>query len=215
MLQHIKDFQLRIGATPDGEFGKETLVKAMEFFKISKEQCANFFGQCYHETGGFKATTENTNYSVDRMLAIFKSDFDTNKDRVISESEKKKAKSLVGNSAAIANFVYANQNGNGNEASGDGNRYKGHGSLQLTGRANYKSFSEWIKDPAVITNPELVAGKYYFDSALFFFAKNSLWNIASKIDKESIKSLTKRINGGYNGLAERAEVTVKFYKMLS
>lgn len=214
-MEHIKSFQKRIGATPDGEFGKETLVKAMAFYKISKEQCANFFGQCSHETGEFKATTENTNYSVDRMLQIFKSDFDINKDRVISEAEKAKAKSLVGNKKGIADFVYANQNGNGNEASKDGSKFLGRGSLQLTGRANYKAFSEWVKDPEVMNNPELVAGKYYFDSALFFFARNGLWTIASKIDMESIKKLTKKINGAYNGIDHRIEMTNKYYRLLS
>jgi len=205
MLQHIKDFQLRIGATPDGEFGKETLIKAMEFYKISKEQCANFFGQCAHESGEFKATTENLNYSAERLIVIFKKYFSTT--AIANQYSRQPQK--------IANRVYANRMGNGSEESGEGYKYKGNGSLQLTGKANYKAFSYWIKDPLVMDNPGLVAGKYYFDSALFYFAKNNLWTIASKIDTESIKLLTKKINGGYIGLEHRIDMTNKFYKMLS
>lgn len=205
MLQHIKDFQLRIGATPDGEFGKETLVKAMAFYKISKEQCANFFGQCAHESGEFKATTENLNYSAERLMVIFKKYFPT----------LALANQYARQPQKIANRVYANRMGNGDEASGEGFKYKGNGSLQLTGKSNYKAFSDWVKDPAIMSNPGLVAGKYYFDSALFYFAKNNLWGIASKIGTESITALTRKINGGTTGLAHRIEMTHKYFKLLS
>jgi putative chitinase len=204
-MEHIKNFQKRIGATPDGAFGKETLIKAMEFYKISKEQCANFFGQCAHETGEFKATTENLNYSAERLMVIFKKYFPTL--ALAKQYERQPSK--------IGSRVYANRMGNGNEASSEGYFYKGNGSLQLTGKSNYKAFSDWIKDPLVMSNPELVAGKYYFDSALFFFARNSLWPIASKVDTESITKLTKKINGGVIGIEHRIEMTNKYYKILS
>lgn len=214
-MEHIKVFQKRIGATPDGEFGKETLLKAMEFFKISKEQCANFFGQCAHETGDFRVVSENLNYSESRMLSIFKGDFDLNKDRDLSAIEKAKAKSLVGNPDKIANFVYANQNGNGNEASGDGWKYRGRGALQLTGKGNYKLFADFAKDSLILVNPDVVCKDYFFDSALFYFKGRKLWTIASKIDLDSIKELTKKINGGYHGIQDRIDKTLKFYKLLS
>jgi len=214
-MEHIKSFQKRIGATPDGAFGKETMLKAMEFYKLSKEQCANFFGQCAHETGDFKVTSENLNYSESRMLSIFKGDFDLNKDRVLSSIEKSKAKSLVGNPDKIANFVYSNQNGNGNEASGDGWKFRGRGALQLTGKANYKSFADFVKDSLVLVSPEVVAHEYFFDSALFYFRNRKLWAIASKIDLDSIKELTKKINGGYNGVDDRISKTLKYYKLIS
>jgi putative chitinase len=205
MLQHIKDFQLRIGATPDGEFGKNTLIKAMEFYKISKEQCANFFGQCAHESGEFKATTENLNYSAERLMVVFKKYFPT----------LALANQYARQPQKIANRVYASRMGNGDEASGQGYKFRGNGSLQLTGKSNYKAFSDWVKDPAVMDNPGLVAGKYYFDSALFYFAKNNLWGVASKVDTESITALTRKVNGGVIGLAHRIEMTHKYFKLLS
>lgn len=211
----LKIFQQKIGAKPDGDFGKETLTMAMNYYKLNKFQTAHFFAQVAHETGVFKSFSENLNYSEERMLQIFKGDFDINNDKVLSVTEKAKAKELKGSPEKIANFVYANQNGNGNEASGDGWKFRGRGALQLTGRANYKAFSDFIKDPEVMTNPDLVSTKYAFDSAIFFFTKNKLWSIcSSSISDADITKLTKRINGGINGLDHRKELTLKYYNLI-
>jgi putative chitinase len=211
----LEKFQLKIGTKDDGDFGPGTLKKAMEFFKLTKEQAAHFFGQTAHETGGFKVFSENLNYSAAGLERIFKNDLDKDRNKLLSTSEKLKAVQLARKPEAIANFVYANQNGNGNEASGDGWKFRGRGALQTTGRANYKAFSDYLKNPLIMENPDLVADDFAFESALFFFEKNKLWSICNKgITDESITQLTKRVNGGTNGLKERIELTKKYYNWL-
>jgi putative chitinase len=112
----------------------------------------------------------------------------------------------------IANRVYASRMGNGNEASGDGWKYRGRGALQLTGKSNYEAFAKYLSKPEIVTNPDLVATTYAFESAMFFFDKNKLWDICDKgVSKETILALTKRINGGTHGLADREEKTFKYY----
>jgi putative chitinase len=205
-MNKIIEFQMANGLKSDGTIGSKTASKLMEVLGIlTIEHFCHFIAQTSHETGGFEASVENLNYSSDRLRAVFPKYFPTPASALPYHRQPEK----------IANKVYANRMGNGDEASGDGWKYRGRGSLQLTGKSNYKAFSDWVKDPEVMTNPELVAGKYYFDSALFFFARNGLWTIASKIDMESIKKLTKKINGGYNGLDHRTEMTNKYYKLLS
>jgi putative chitinase len=103
--------------------------------------------------------------------------------------------------------------GNGNEASGDGWKFRGRGALQLTGRDNYKAFSDYLKKPEIMTNPDLVATIYAFESAMFFFDKNKLWSICDQgINDAAILALTKRINGGTIGLSHRNELTKKYWE---
>ena len=211
----LKELQIKIGAEPDGKFGKETLTKAAKHFNLSPVRAAHFFGQVAHETGGFTLFEENLNYSKERLLTIFKSDFDTNKDRKLSPTEIKVAEMLARKPEQIANFVYANQNGNGGVASGDGWKFRGRGAIQLTGRSNYEEFAKYVGDPKILEDPGLVKTKYAFESALFFFDKNKLWVICDQgVNQKSITSLTKRINGGTNGLSDRITLTQKFYNLL-
>ena len=103
--------------------------------------------------------------------------------------------------------------GNGNEASGDGWKFRGRGALQLTGKANYEACAKYLNTNEVIENPDLVATKYSFDSAMFFFEKNKLWTICDKgINDAAILELTKRINGGTHGLEDRKTKTYKYYE---
>jgi putative chitinase len=103
--------------------------------------------------------------------------------------------------------------GNGNEASGDGWKYRGRGALQLTGKSNYKAFADYLKKPEIMDNPDLVATTYSFESAVFFFDKNKLWTICDKgINDAAILALTKRINGGTHGLEDRKVKTYKYYE---
>jgi len=103
--------------------------------------------------------------------------------------------------------------GNGNEVSGDGYKYRGRGALQLTGKDNYKAFATYLNKPEIITTPDLVATTYSFESAIFFFDKNKLWSICDKgINDTAILELTKRINGGVNGLEDRKIKTYKYYE---
>lgn len=187
---------------------------AAKFNITTPLRLAHFLAQCMHESGGFKVVKENLNYSEDRMLQIFKSDFDTNHDKVLSESEKKKAKELAGHPDKIANFVYANQNGNGNEASGDGYLFCGRGYIQLTGRSNYASFDKLVTED-LMTEPGLVATKYPLMSAAFYFDSRKLWAICDKGDTHAVVTeVTKRVNGGTYGLEERKKYFKQFYALL-
>jgi putative chitinase len=105
--------------------------------------------------------------------------------------------------------------GNGDEASLEGFKFRGRGALQLTGKDNYKAFSEYLKKPEILTNPDLVASDFAFESALFFFEKNNLWKIADKgVNADTILAMTKAINGGKNGLDDRISQTNRFYGWL-
>ncbi len=106
--------------------------------------------------------------------------------------------------------------GNGDEASKDGYTFRGRGALQTTGKANYQAFADYLKKPEIMTNPDLVANEYSFESALFFFEKNKLWLIADKgVNDETIVNITKKINGGINGLEERMSLTKRYYEWLT
>ena len=196
--------QKKIGVTADGAFGPGTLKAAMAFYKMSPVRAAHFFAQTAHESGNFKAFSENLNYSADGLQKIFGKYFD-------AAAAAKAAR----NPEKIANRVYANRMCNGNEASGDGWKYRGRGALQLTGKDNYKAFADYLKKPEIMDNPDLVATEYSFESAIFFFEKNKLWAICDQgINDAAITSLTKRINCGTHGLDDRKEKTKKFATMV-
>ena len=201
------------GHIPDSVY--EQLPDTMSKSKIDTAlELSHFLSQCAHESGNFSVTKENLNYSEERLILIFKNDFDTNHDKVVSTNEKIKAKILAKKPEEIANFVYANQNGNGNEASGDGYKFCGRGYIQLTGRSNYVAFDKLVEED-LLTSPGLVATKYPLMSAAFFFDKNKLWDICNKgATNEIITRLTKAINGGLNGLSERIQLFNKFYNLL-
>jgi putative chitinase len=105
--------------------------------------------------------------------------------------------------------------GNGNEASGEGFKFRGRGALQTTGKSNYQAFADSIKNPAIMTNPDLVATDYAFEAALFYFDKNKLWAIADKgVTTDTILAMTLKINGGKNGLEDRLSLTQRYYSWL-
>jgi len=199
----LKSLQEKIGVPADGAFGPGTLKAAMKFYKFTPARAAHFFAQTAHESGNFKAFSENLNYGAKGLLGIFKKYFPT--EAKAAEYERKPEK--------IANLVYANRMGNGDEASGDGYKFRGRGALQLTGKDNYKAFADYMKQPEIMDNPDLVATKYSFESAIFFFDKNKLWAICDQgVSDASILALTKRINGGTHGLEDRKEKTYKYYE---
>jgi putative chitinase len=201
----LKSLQTKIGVGADGAFGPGTLKAAMAYYKMTPERAAHFFAQTAHESGNFKAFAENLNYGAAGLTGIFKKYFPTNEKALLYERKPEK----------IANLVYGNRMGNGDEASGDGFKFRGRGALQLTGKDNYKAFSEYLKNPEIMTNPDLVADQFAFESAIFFFDRNKLWDICDKgVNKDTILALTKRINGGTHGLADREEKTLKYYGYL-
>jgi putative chitinase len=167
-------------------------------------RAAHFFAQTSHETGGFKLFSENLNYSVDGLKKIFGKYFPGDL-----------ATSYARNPEKIANRVYGARMGNGAEATGDGWKYRGRGALQLTGKDNYTAFAKYLGTDEVLTNPDLVATKYSFESAMFFFERNKLWDICDKgINDAAILALTKRINGGTHGLEDRKVKTYKYYEFV-
>ena len=201
-MNGLEALQQKIGVNPDGSFGPGTLKAAMNFFNMTPERAAHFFGQTSHETGGFKAFGENLNYGAAGLLGTFKKYFP---DQATADAYARKPEK-------IANRVYANRMGNGDEASGDGYKYRGRGALQLTGKSNYQAFADFLGKPEIMDDPDLVADEYAFESAMFFFERNKLWAICDQgVTDAAILSITKKINGGTLGLDDRVEKTKKYY----
>jgi putative chitinase len=197
----LKTLQTKLGLTADGAFGPGTMKAAMKHYNLTPERAAHFFAQTGHETGDFKVYNENLNYSAQGLQGIFGKYFPGNLEESYARNPEK-----------IANRVYADRMGNGNEASGDGWKFRGRGAIQLTGKDNYTQFSKHINKPEILTNPDLVSTDYSFESALFFFDKNKLWSICDQgVNEAAILALTKRVNGGTHGLEDRKAKTLKFY----
>ena len=177
---------------------------AAKFNITNNLRLAHFLAQCGHESGGFKAVSENVNYSAAGLKNIFSKYFPGN----LSESYAR-------NPQKIASRVYGNRMGNGPEESGDGYKFRGRGFIQLTGKNNYTQFTKFIGEDCV-SNPDLVATKYPLASAAFFFDSNKLWAICDKgADNATITAVTKRVNGGTIGLADRIKHFNEYYKLLS
>jgi putative chitinase len=202
------NLQQKIGVTADGAFGPGTLKAAAAFYKLSPNRAAHFFAQTAHESGNFKAFSENLNYSAKGLRGIFRKYFPT--DALAKAYERQPQK--------IANRVYANRMGNGDEASGEGWLYRGRGPLQLTGKNNYRAFGKYIgREQEILDNPDLVATELGFESALWFFDANKLWSICDQgINDAAILALSARINGSKNphGLADRNAKTKKYASWL-
>ena len=198
----LTNLQSKCGCHADGAFGPGTLKAACTRFKLNKNRAAHFFAQTAHESGNFKAFSENLNYGAKGLRSIFRKYFPT--DALARAYERKPQK--------IANRVYANRMGNGDEASGEGWLYRGRGPLQLTGKNNYRAFGKYIgREQEILDNPDLVATELGFESALWFFDANKLWSICDQgINDAAILALTKRINGGTHGLEDRKLKTKKY-----
>lgn len=152
----------------------------------------HFLAQILHESGGFKFVKENLNYRADTLLKLFPKSF-----KDINEANEYARKP-----ERIANRVYANKYGNGNEASGDGWRYSGRGILQITFKENYMNISlALFGDERLIDHPELLEEPKYAVASACFFWKSK--NINRHADKNDINAVTRAINGGTNGLTER------------
>ena len=165
------ELQKKIGVTADGAFGPGTLKAAASYFKLNKNRAAHFFAQCAHESGNFKAFSENLNYGVKGLRTTFGKYFQT--EGIAKNYERQPQR--------IANRAYANRMGNGDEASGDGWKYRGRGPLQLTGKNNYRAFGKYIgREQEILDNPDLVATELGFESALWFFDANKLWSICDQ-----------------------------------
>jgi putative chitinase len=182
----------------------DELPSIIDTFKITSPLVlAHFLAQCAHESGNFRATRENLNYSADALLKTFPKYF--SKDTAQTAERKPEL---------IANLVYSNRMGNGDKQSGDGWKFRGRGYIQLTGKNNYVAFGKYISVD-LLNNPDLVASKYPLLSAAWYFEIRRLWDIAKSEDLENtVKLLTLRINGGFNGLQDRIAKTKTFISIL-
>ena len=237
----VKSFQLKNDLTPDGIVGPNTWQKIMgegvvvapqvapqvgglnldklkghipdsviaqipetaAKFKIDTPlKLAHFLAQCGHESGGFKLTQENLNYSADGLRKIFPKYFPGN----LSESYAR-------NPEKIAAKVYGGRMGNGGEETKEGWKFRGRGFIQLTGKHNYTEFGKAINED-VISNPDIVATKYPLLSAAWFFSKNCLHKCVDASDA-TVTSVTKCVNGGTIGLADRLKHFKEYHKLLS
>lgn len=178
---------------------------------------AHFFAQIQAESG-LKPISENLNYSAKRLIEIFKSRLDRNKDGILSDAEKAKANEIAGSPQKVGNFVYADRMGNGNESSGEGFKYRGRGFIMITGKNNYR---ELTKDTGVdyINNPDLLLDEVNsMVSALWFWDKNNLNKYA---DQDNLDSISDIINigkitskyGDANGFKERKEFLIESKKI--
>lgn len=189
------NFQKKYGLVVDGKFGPKTANKIVEVFKVKNP--ALFFGQVCHESADLTLYIENLNYSANRLLQVFPKYF--NLTNVVRYANKP---------IDIANRVYGGRMGN--KDANDGYKFRGRGAIQLTGKNNYKAFEKWLmdrnlcKENDLIINPDLVFEKFYIESAIFFFDVNNLWNITDVV------ALTKKVNGGTNGLQDRINRTNKY-----
>ena len=167
------------------------LVQLLPDYDINTpKRIAAFIAQCSHESGGFRVLTENLNYKAAGLRRIFPKYFPT--DELAKQYEKQPSK--------IANRVYANRMGNGDESSGDGFRYCGRGLIQLTGKSNYQNFADSLEMKVEDVPDYLATFEGAAQSACWFWETNNLNRFA---DTGDIVSLTKRINGGLNGLSDR------------
>lgn len=165
-----------------------SVIERVQEINTPLRKC-HFLAQVLHESAGFKFREENLNYSESALLKVFPKYF--------SQLE---AKAFARQPERIANRVYANRIGNGSEESGDGWRYRGRGYIQLTGKTNYMSAGNAL-GVDFVNNPELAAANpYAIMTAGWFWNARDLNRFA---DNDDLMAITKRINGGYNGLADR------------
>ena len=205
MSQQVKDLQTLVGAAViDGGLGRNTMLAFKKHFGHSASKTAHFFAQCSHESQGFTKFEENLSYSQAGLLKTFPKYFSTTS-----------ASKYAYHPTLIASRVYGNRYGNGNETSKDGWNYRGSGAIQLTFKDNFIQFSRSDARYAdVVEIPSLVRNKFAFESALYFFESRGIFSLSSNVNEASIRAVTKKINGGYTGLTERARLTNVYYQWL-
>ena len=189
------------GHVPDTVIAQ--IPEVMTKFKIDTSlKLAHFLSQCGHESGGFKLVQENLNYGAKGLRGTFGKYFPTEEKALLYERKPEK----------IANLVYGSRMGNGPEPTGDGYKFRGRGFIQLTGRDNYVAFSKAINED-LTQNPDLVATKYPLLSAAWFFTR-CLPKCTDASDA-AVKAVTRCVNGGEIGLADRTKHFKEYYSLLA
>lgn len=191
------------GHVPDSVISQ--IPEVMEKFQINTPlRLAHFLAQCGHESGGFRVVNENLNYSAKGLQGIFKKYFPT---PVVAEQYQRKPEK-------IANKVYASRMGNGDEASGEGFKYRGRGFIQLTGKSNYTAFGK-AAGVDTVANPDLVASKYPLLSAAWYWNSRKLNAVADQGATDVVVTkATKLVNGGTIGLADRIKHFTEYHTLL-
>lgn len=165
---------------------------------------SHFLAQCGHESGGFKIVNENLNYSTKGLMTTFKKYFPN---KLLAEQYQRKPE-------AIASKVYGNRMGNGPESTKEGYKFRGRGYIQLTGKENYIAFGKSINED-LTTNPDKVATDYPLLSAAWFFTKNGLHKLSDLGSNDDVvEKITRRVNGGTNGLEDRIKHFNEYYSLL-
>jgi putative chitinase len=191
---HIPDSVIRQIPETAAKFGINTPLRL-----------AHFLSQCGHESGGFKVVNENLNYSAKGLMGIFKKYFPT---ETLAEQYQRKPE-------MIASKVYGGRMGNGPESTKEGFKFRGRGFIQLTGKDNYIAFGKDINED-LVSNPDKVATDYPLLSAAWFFSKNGLNKLAdSGSGVDTVKAITKRVNGGYIGIDDRIKHFNEYYHLLA
>lgn len=189
------DFKKIVGRVKDSEAWYETIVALSDKYEINtEERWAGFLAQVHHESAGFKYMKENLYYSAKGLNAVFPKYF---------VRAGRDARKYAKKPQAIANVVYADRMGNGDIKSGDGYRYRGRGIIQLTGKNNYVAFAKHINKTLEEAIKYLDTKQGATHSAMYFWQANKLNKFC---DKKDIVGMTKRINGGTNGLKERKKI---------
>jgi putative chitinase len=210
-MNYLAKFQQANGLAIDGMLGKETARVMMSVLKIpSAVAFCHFIGQIAVESGNFSAGRENLNYSTSALQKLFGKYF---KGVGVNDYARQPEK--------IANRIYCNRMGNGNEASGDGWKYRGIGSLQMTGKSNVELYLKSVGLPLNTDPDSLLTGNHYFGTAKFFYDINNIWKYCSKSDA-SVLTVSKFINLGSPtakamplGLDERMALTKKYFNLLA
>jgi putative chitinase len=188
----------------DALFGKQTELgghSLLEDYDINTpKRIAYFMAQCHHESGGFVFVTENLNYKASGLLKVFPKYFDMD---TAQKYEKQPQK--------IANRVYANRMGNGDEASGEGFKYAGKGIIQLTGKDNYTRFAQSLEISVEDAAEYMKTFEGAAQSACWFWETNNLNKFA---DAGDLKTMTRVINGGYKGMEDRELQFARISKLL-
>lgn len=202
-MNYLQEYQKKLGLVADGIIGPKTAAAMMEDLGITdKLFFCHLIGQIAHESGLYKNARENLNYSEAGLLNIFRKYY-INNPRLAAQHARKPEK--------IANYVYANRMGNGNEASGDGWKYRGIFGLQLTGKDNIQAFIRYIGLPED-TNPEdlLDDPKNYFLAGKFWFEHNNAVALCTSVNSDCILKVSRKVNIGNtatkaipNGLDDR------------
>jgi putative chitinase len=215
-MNAIQIFQQKYGLSPDGAIGPKTFAKVCEVFTLNKEQAAHFLGQSHHESGGFERLVENMNYSAQRLADVWPARFSLSPKAKVKVPNSL-AKKIANQPMLIGNTVYANRMGNG---ANNGFAHRGFGAIMITGKKLQDKFADFINDPMVKVQPELIATKYAIESAIWYFNIRNVWKHCGVVDEQSILNVSKMINIGNvntklipHGLEDRMERTFNYYEL--